>query len=210
MLKGIAALLTTGLLGVGVHGVLNSPPSVEASTSALHRTETEIRETAKETNAQAAVVGKTVERPENAPALPGELQSFTKGTDRLLRLRGELCRDLKQYEETAAAKLASFDEQASQVKDEKTVRSLAVLRRRTQEDVRERLANGQAVLEQLDLVLAKGSDLQHAAKAVLIAGDLHDHGLEIDETLKAAKTDAGQYEATTNSLLARLATALAE
>jgi len=37
------------------------------------------------------------------------------------------------------------------------------------DDVRDRLANAQAVLDRLDNVLARGSDLQHAANAVLIA-----------------------------------------
>lgn len=210
MLKALAAVVTTGMLGMGVHNALTSPPTVEAASSAITRTQRDIKETATVTNAHAAQVGKVVEDPTRAPALPGELQAFTKGTERLTRLREDLCHDMKAYEETATAKMAAFDEQATQVHDDRTARSLANLRRHTADDVRDRLANAQAVLEQLDNVLAKGSDLQHAAKAVLIASDLHDRGEEIDNQLKQARTDASQYEATTNSLLARLATALAE
>jgi hypothetical protein len=40
-------------------------------------------------------------------------------------------------------------------------------------------------------------------QAVRIARDLHDRGEEIDNQLRQVRTDAIQYEATTNSLLAR-------
>jgi ABC-type transporter Mla subunit MlaD len=87
---------------------------------------------------------------------------------------------------------------------------MCTLRRRTQEDINERISNAKATLDQLDTVLAKGNDLQHAAKCVLIADSLHQHGEEIDQTLRQAKTTATQYTATTNGLLARINHALAD
>jgi hypothetical protein len=74
----------------------------------------------------------------------------------------------------------------------------------------ERLEHAQATLDGLDAVLAKGSDLQHAAKCVLIADDLHTNGEDLNRQLAQAKQDADQYATTTNALLARITNALAE
>ncbi len=138
------------------------------------------------------------------------MQEFGKSTERLLDLREQLVGDSNTYETAAAAKLAEFDNESNTIADPATKRSMCALRKRTQEDINERIATTRATIKQLDAVLTKGNDLQHAAKCVLIADSLHQHGEDIDQTLQQAKTAATQYAATTNTLLARINRALAD
>jgi hypothetical protein len=60
-------------------------PTVEAASSAIQRTQLDIKEAATMTNAHASQVG--------------------KGTDRLSRLREDLCHDMASYEKTVTAKM---------------------------------------------------------------------------------------------------------
>ena len=195
---------------MGVHHALMSPPSVKAASTAMSNAQAAIKDAASMTNAQAAQVTRALDSPDRATALPSELQAFTKNTEHLTALRNDLCRDRDAYQAAADAKIASFDHEAGNVADDRSGRALQRLRRRTEQDIQERLANAQSVIDELDAVLAKGSDLQHTANAVLIADDLRSHGEELDHQLATARRDAAQYAATTNALLARITTALAE
>jgi hypothetical protein len=72
------------------------------------------------------------------------------------------------------------------------------------------IMTAKATLDNLDTVPAKGADLQHAAKCVLIAAELHTHGQDVDAQLKTAREQARDHGKVTNGLLARINTALAE
>ena len=55
-----------------------------------------------------------------------------------------------------------------------------------------------------------GLDLQHAANCILIAKDLHDQGENLDTQIMTATQSATAYQTTTNTLLAKITTELAD
>jgi len=149
-------------------------------------------------------------RPDRATTLPKELEEFTTSTERLCSLREHLTNDIREYETTSQEHLALFDNERALINDPITTRSMATLRRHTEEDANDRVTNARATLEQLSTVLTKGADLQHAARCVLLAETFHEQGTTLDTSLRTAKEQATLYASVTNGLLARINNALTE
>jgi hypothetical protein len=183
--------------------------TVEQASANLSKTERDLRTTAASTGAQANAIKQGLASPDHSQ-LPSELQDFNRSTQRLVTLRADLGKDISTYQAACNEKLDTFDQERAAITDAQTQRSMNVLRRHTEQDMNERLAAARATLDHLDTVIAKGADLEHAAKCVLIAEELHTHGTDIDAQLKTAKEQAATYAKVTNGLLARINTALTE
>jgi predicted nucleic acid-binding Zn-ribbon protein len=211
-MKLISALLAIAFVGIVFNRLSDSSlahaQTVEAATNAIKRDQKELRETATMTRAQATQLGTDLDR--QHAALPSELEDFNRSTQRLTTLREHLRADIADYQSAYTTRLAEFDTERAQITNPTTQRTIAVLRRHTDDDMNERVQNANSTLDTLDNVLAQGSDLQHAAQCVIIANDLHTNGEDLDQQLKEAKTTANTYATTTTNLLARINTALAE
>ena len=70
--------------------------------------------------------------------------------------------------------------------------------------ITERLAAARATLDTLELVLAQGEDLTHAAKVVQLAEDLMVQSQDLAAQVQRAKDQASQYARLTTTLLACL------
>lgn len=213
-MKLIGGVIAIGLALLAVRYVASpssvSAASMEAATKNLDHAQMDLRQNATSARAEASAIGKTVEQPGQAPALPSELQEFGRTTDRLTSQRERLRQAIEDYKTAYTAKLAEFDKERAAITNPATQRSMNVLRRHTEDDMTERISNATATLDQLDTALAQGADLQHAAHCVLIATDLHSHGEDLDQQLRDAKTQATTYAATTTTLLARINQALTD
>jgi chromosome segregation ATPase len=209
---GAFALIALALLGVRyVASPLSvSAASMEGATKNLNHAQSDMRQAATTARAQATAISTTLDHPDQTPALPNELQDFTRTTDRLTTQRERLRQAIDDYKTAYNAKLLEFDKERAQISNPSTQRSMNVLRRHTESDMNDRLQNATATLDQLDTVLSQGADLQHAAQCVIIANDLHNHGEDLDNQLRDAKTQATTYAATTTSLLARINQALTD
>ena len=201
------------LVGVAVYkfeaGPFAHAQTVEQASKNLARTEMNLRTAANSTVASANAMKQEQSSPERASSLPKELQEFDLNTKRLTTQRDNLNKDLDDYAAAYQQKLQAFDAENAAIVDEATKRTIAALRRELEQTVQDSLTVGRATLMRLDAVLAKGADLQHAAKCVLIAEELDNHGKEMDAQLKAATDQARSYTTITNTLLARLNTAAA-
>ena len=209
-MKTLAVCFILALAVSGVYYAAASPPTVEAATNNLAHTEADLKSATIDTRAQAAQLMAGLAAPDRQTALPQELQEFNRSTDRLLTLRDQLQKDIDEYQAAYNAKIAEFDQENASINDAATQRGMTTLRRRAEQDMTERIGAARGTIDQLGTVLAKGSDLQHAAKCVLIADGLHAQGEELDNQITAAKQAATQYATTTSGLLARISQALAE
>jgi len=202
-------LLAVIVLPVGyVVSSLSAPRPVRAQTveeanATITKTERDLRTTATSTATQAAGIQQGLSSSNHA-GLANELQDFNRLNDHLMNLRAELAKDIDEYKTAYTDKLAAFDLERSCITDPATQRSMDVLRRHTEQDMNERVMAAKATLEQLDNVLTKGADLEHAAKCIIIAEELQTHGQDVDAQLKAAKEQANNYAKLTNNLLARI------
>jgi hypothetical protein len=209
-MKLTAALLLLGLGILGVHHVLTSTPTVEAASKAITGTENDLKNAVTVTRDQATTLSNGLAAPDRETALPQELQAFNRSTDHLLALRASLRKDLDEYWTAFNVKIAEFDQESSEISDRSTQRTMTALREQTEADRNERITNAQATLDHLDTVISQGASLQHAAKCIIIADELHHHAQDLDQTLRATQQAANQYATTTNSLLARINHALTE
>ncbi|HEY4362509.1 MAG TPA: hypothetical protein VGN17_16165 [Bryobacteraceae bacterium] len=187
-----------------------SAASIEGATKNLNHAQADVRQAATTARAQATTISNTLDHPDQTPALPSELQDFSRSTDRLTTMRERLRQAITDYQAAYHARLAEFDKERAAINNPSTQRSMSILRRHTEDDMTERVNNATSTLDQLDTVLAQGADLQHAAQCVIIANDLHQHGEDLDNQLRDAKTQATAYAATTTSLLARINQALTD
>jgi len=209
-MKTITALLVVGLGAMEVHHALNSPPSVEAASNAVASTETKLKDAATTTRDQAKQLSDGLAAPDRERALPQQLEDFNRSTERLLTLRDNLRKDIDDYKTAYNTKLGEFDQERNQIADPSTQRTITSLRRQTEQDMSERINNAQATLDHLDTVITQGTSLQHAAKCIMIADELHQHGTDLDQQLQATQQAANTYASTTSSLLARINHALTE
>lgn len=209
-MKTIAALLVIGLGVMAVHDALTSPPSVEAASNSVASTETKLKDVATNTREQAKQLANHLNTPDRETALPQELDDFNRSTERLLTLRENLRKDIDDYKTAYNTKLAEFDQERKQIADPSTQRTITTLRRQTEQDMTERINNAQATLDRLDAVITQGTSLQHAAKCIIIADDLHQHGTDLDQQLQLTQQAANTYASTTTGLLARINATLTE
>jgi hypothetical protein len=213
-MKTLSILALVGVVGITLTHVIAPTPvradNVMIASKQLATTEHDLKDAVTTTRAQAGTVAQGLDQPNREDALPTELQEFNHTTERLIALRETLRRDIDTYQTAATTKLAEFAKEQAAITDEATQRSMCSLRRHTEDDIKERLDNARNTLDQLDTVLAKGNDLGHAAKCVLIADSLHQHGEDVDQQLQQARTTAAQYATTTGNLLARINHAIAD
>jgi hypothetical protein len=209
-------LVFLGVFLVPIVGIVNylSSPSVahaqpmERASANLQQTQQQLRTAATKATNQVQSIQQGLTSPEPGKELPKELQDFNTTTIRLTKLREDLGRDITEYQTAYNTQLERFDQERAAITDPSTARSMMTLRRHTEQDTTERLEAARATLEHLDSVIAKGADLAHAAKCVLIAEELHTHGTDLDTQLKTAKDQATAYASMTNGLLSRINTAL--
>jgi hypothetical protein len=214
-MKTVVCLLVAVVLCAYVGGFLTPSTAVHAQTveqasGKLVKTERDLRNAAEAANNDAAIISQGLSSRDRTTALPKELEDFTLSTQRLVSLRSDLEHDIGAYETAYQSQLVTFDQERSAITDASTLRSMDVLRRHTEQDMHERIMKAKAALGNLDNVLAKGSDLQHAAKCVLIAQDVHAHGEDLDNQLKATWEQAADYRTVTTSLLDRIHQAIAD
>ena len=209
-MKAFVGFFLIALAVFGIHHAFGSPQTVEAATNNLAHTEATLKDATVDSRAQATQLTNGLTGTDRQAALPQELQEFNRSTERLITLRDQLQTDINEYKTAYNAKIAEFDQENASITDATTQRGMTTLRRRTEQDMTERIDAARSTMDQLGTVLAKGSDLQHAAKCVLIADELHAHGEDLDNQIQMAKQAATQYATTTNGLLARISQALAE
>ena len=68
------------------------------------------------------------------------------------------------------------------------------------------LTTSRSALDGLQLVLAQGGDLQHAARCVTLADELQVQGTDLEAQVQRAKDQAASYARVSNTLLAKLTT----
>jgi hypothetical protein len=132
------------------------------------------------------------------------LTEFGRSNDRLKQLQEELTKDIGSFEEARTAKLAALDTELQAIKDTTTRRQMERLRTRAIRQVTERLTLARATLETLQLVLAQGEDLTHAAKVVQLAEDLTVQSQDLAAQVQRAKDQASAYARLTTTLLVSL------
>jgi hypothetical protein len=137
-------------------------------------------------------------------------KDFIATTQRLTTLRERLLADIAAYHTAATDALKSFDEEAQHIQDPAITNNMATLRRKTEEDQLYRERDAGQTITLLDDVLRKGADLQHATNCLMIATSLHTQGEGLDTHIAQARQTPTEYEKTTNTLVARIGTVLAE
>jgi hypothetical protein len=208
MLKKIAA----GLLGVIALSMVGNAvfvptsaraQSVEQASAKLSKTEAQLASAVTKSATGAVAVTQELQNP-SQPGLTGQLTEFGRTNDRLKQLQDELSKDIGSFEEARAAKLATLDAELLAIKDTTTRRQMERLRTRAVHQVTERLTAAKATLDTLQLVLAQGEDLTHAAKVVQLAEDLTVQSQDLAAQVQRAKDQATQYAKLTTTLLASL------
>jgi hypothetical protein len=205
--------IAAGLLGVIALSMIGNAlfiptsahaQSVEQASNKLAKTETQLA--AAVTKSAAGATAVTAELQPGQTGLTGQLQEFGRTNDRLKQLREELTKDIASFEEARASKLATLDLELQAIKDTTTRRQMERLRTRAVHLVTERLSSARATLDTLQLVLAQGEDLTHAAKVVQLAEDLTVQSQDLAAQVQRAKDQASQYAKLTTMLLASLTT----
>jgi len=207
MLKRVAV----GLLGVIMLSVLGHvvfvPSDVHAQTvEEAHRTlattEQRLAAQVRKSATQASSVTEKLTRGEQG--LSEQVAEFGRSHERLQQLQDELGKDIAAFAEARAAKLAAFDQELTAIKDATTRRQMERLRTRAVHELNERLVTARATLDTLQLVLAQGEDLVHAAKCVQLADDLTVGSQDLASQVQRAKDQASAYATLTTTLLASL------
>lgn len=206
--------IAVGLLGVMALSMIGNAlfmpstaraQSVEAASAKLSKTEVQLTSAVTKSAAGAVSVTKELQTP-SQPGLAGQLQEFGRSNERLKQLEEELTKDIGSFEEARTAKLATLDAELQAIKDATTRRQMERLRTRAVHQVTERLTAAKATLDTLQLVLARGEDLTHAAKVVQLAEDLSVQSQDLAGQVQRAKDQASQYAKLTTTLLASLTT----
>lgn len=210
MYKLFTTFTLVGITMFSIDRCGTNPVIAEAATTnatAITKTTTKVQEAATRSGERATALGSALQ--EKNDAVPERLRSFARTTEALKSLRSQLTTDLESYHASAGKALTEFDTEASNIKDETITRNMTVLWRKTVEEQERREQDGKEVLSLLDHVLARGSDLSHAANCIRIATSLHDQGNTVNDQLLTARATATDYQNSTNTLLARINTTLA-
>jgi 23S rRNA maturation mini-RNase III len=199
---GLLGVIALSIVGHAIFPTEVRAQTVEQASAKLARTENQLaKEVSKSATGAAAV---TAELQPGQQGLPQQLQEFGRTNDRLKQLQEELSKDIGSFEEARAAKLATLDTELQAIKDTTTRRQMERLRTRALHQVTERLATARATLDTLQLVLAQGEDLTHAAKVVQLAEDLTVQSQDLAAQVQRAKDQASAYAKLTTTLLASL------
>lgn len=207
IIVGAVALLSVGLL----LRIIVSPgsaraQSVERATERLDKTEQKLADKVNGSKSTAKALEADLGAPDGQERLPGELAEFGRSTERLHELQAELEKDIASYDTARTAKLADFETELKQINDAGTRRHMERLRARAQHHTTEALQNAQMALDALNSVLAQGTDLQHAARCVQLADELHLQGSDLETQVQRAKEQVASYSRLSNTLLAKLTT----
>jgi hypothetical protein len=127
----------TQKLGVGFAGLitianLTSPAPVradaaEAAAKHLNQDQRDLKDAAVITRAQASKLANDATAPGKGDALLGELQDFSRTTERLTTLRDRLGRDIaRNTEPRTTAQLEQFDQKRGQITSAATQRLVAL------------------------------------------------------------------------------------
>ncbi len=206
--------LAAGLLGVIALSVVGNAlfvpsrahaQSVEQASAKMAKTETQLAKEVTKSATGAVGVVQELQTP-GQPGLAGQLQEFGRSNDRLKQLREELSKDIGSFEEARTAKLATLDLELQAIKDTTTRRQMERLRTRALHQVTERLTTAKATLDTLQLVLAQGEDLTHAAKVVQLAEDLTVQAQDLTAQVGRVQDQASAYAKLATTLLATLTT----
>jgi len=196
------AVLSLGLL-LRVFSTPGRAQDVDQANAALAKTEHRLADEVTTSTETAQALEQDFSSPDK---LPAELTEFAKTTERLRQLSEDLGKDVTAYETATTTKLAEFDGELKAIKDSSTRRHVERLRAKAQRQAAERLQTSRSALDDLQLVLAQGGDLQHAAKCVQLADELHIQGNDLDAQVRRAKDQAAAYARLSNTLLAKLTT----
>jgi septal ring factor EnvC (AmiA/AmiB activator) len=197
-----ATVLSIGLL-LRLFSTPGRAQDVDQANAALAKTEHRLADEVTKSTGTATALEQDFSTPDK---LPGELTEFVTTTDRLRQLSEDLGKDITAYETATTNKLAEFDGELKAIKDTSTRRHMERLRVKAQRQAAERVQISRSALDGLQLVLAQGGDLQHAAKCVQLADELHVQGTDLESQVRTARDQAAAYARLSNTLLAKLTT----
>lgn len=133
LITGSVALLSAGLLlRLLVGPSAASAQSVEQATQRLDKTERKLADEVATSATSAKAVANDLETTDGQDRLPTELAEFVRSTDRLRQLQADLEKDINNYDTAKTAKLADFESELKQIKDNNTRRHMERLRARSQ------------------------------------------------------------------------------
>ena len=197
-----ATVLSVALL-LRVFSTPGRAQDVDQANAALAKTEHRLADEVTKSTGSATALEHDFAAPDK---LPAELTEFATTTDHLRQLSEDLGKDITAYETATTNKLAEFDGELKAIKDSSTRRHMERLRAKAQRQAAERVQISRSALDRLQLVLAQGGDLQHAAKCVQLADELHVQGTDLDTQVRTARDQAAAYARLSNTLLAKLTT----